>query len=107
MKASLKHGEFMSWVAANCTFGHDRATHYMAAAKFGSDPNFGDAPTTTIREAAKQGTKPQRTRTTPGLDVKFSGVDVDYKTAAIRAGIATAEDVNSRKGRDALRALHR
>lgn len=31
VKASLKHGEFMPWVKANCLFSHNTARMYMNA----------------------------------------------------------------------------
>ena len=33
IKGSLRHGEWLPWLRANCSFSHDRATEYMHAYK--------------------------------------------------------------------------
>lgn len=61
VKASLKHGEFMPWVEANCLFKEAQCTRYMQAAKFIPEMNLPDSPApTTIREAAKLGAKTRK-----------------------------------------------
>lgn len=71
VKASLKHGEFMPWVAANCTFKGTQCLRYMQAAKstLRADLHKNEAPApTTICEVAKRGARPPAAKASVSAD---------------------------------------
>lgn len=63
VKKGLPHGEFRSWVVANCACSYDRAMRYMRASKLGVDPNFEGT-----LEAFLDARAEKRTTETPTLD---------------------------------------